>query len=207
MSSNALDSITIQGFKSIASVERLELRPINVVIGPNGSGKSNFIGVFAFLHAIVDARLRDYVTAVGGAEKVLYFGSKITKEMQLRLSFQGGTNGYELKLAPTADDGLFPSSETAFVGIEPRLDPLPLRLHPSQQGREAGISDPSGQMWNWVRHHLEGWRIYHLHDTSASSPMRKIAYVNDNRFLRADGSNLASFLYFLREKHIGSYGL
>ena len=49
MSSKALDSITIQGFKSIGSVEKLELRPINSVIGSNGSGKSNFLGVFAFL--------------------------------------------------------------------------------------------------------------------------------------------------------------
>jgi hypothetical protein len=37
MSSNALDHITIEGFKSIASVE-LALRPINVLIGANGSG-------------------------------------------------------------------------------------------------------------------------------------------------------------------------
>jgi predicted ATPase len=50
MPSNALDYITIQGFKSIASVEKLPLKPINVMIGPNGAGKSNFIGVFSFLH-------------------------------------------------------------------------------------------------------------------------------------------------------------
>jgi predicted ATPase len=37
--------------------------------------------------------------------------------------------------------------------------------------------------------------------------MRKTGKVDDNRFLRSDGSNLASFLYFLREKHIDSYGL
>ena len=46
-----------------------------------------------------------------------------------------------------------------------------------------------------------------MHDTGASSPMRKTARVDDNRFLRADGSNLASFLYFLGERHIDSYGL
>src|ERR1022692_3397527 len=97
MSSSALDSITIRGFKSIASVEKLELRPINVVIGPNSSGKSNFIGVFAFLRAIREGRLREYVTAAGGAEKVLHFGSKTTQAIHLHLVFQGGTNGYELK--------------------------------------------------------------------------------------------------------------
>src|SRR5579872_7607934 len=48
MPSNALDYITTKGFKSIASIEKLYLRPINIVIGANGSGKSNFIGAFAF---------------------------------------------------------------------------------------------------------------------------------------------------------------
>ena len=42
-----LDSITIRGYKSIAAIENLKLRSINIVIGPNGSGKSNFIGAFS----------------------------------------------------------------------------------------------------------------------------------------------------------------
>jgi predicted ATPase len=100
MPANALDYITIKGFKSIASVEKLELRPINVLIGPNGSGKSSFIGVFAFLHAIREGRLQDYVTAAGGAEKLLHFGSKTTKEISLYLSFVGQVNQYGLKLSP-----------------------------------------------------------------------------------------------------------
>ena len=78
MPSSELDYITVKGFKSFASIEKLLLQPINVVIGPNGSGKSNFIGVFAFLNAIREGRLQDYVTKAGGAEKVLHFGSKTT---------------------------------------------------------------------------------------------------------------------------------
>ncbi len=35
--------------------------------------------------------------------------------------------------------------------------------------------------------------------------MKKTANVNDNRYLRADGSNLAAFLYLLRERHQDSY--
>ena len=96
MRSNALDDITIRGFKSIASIEKLELKPVNVLIGPNGSGKSNFIGVFAFLHAIREGRLRNYVTEAGGAEKVLHFGSKTTKELYIRLSFAKEVNQYDL---------------------------------------------------------------------------------------------------------------
>jgi predicted ATPase len=37
--------------------------------------------------------------------------------------------------------------------------------------------------------------------------MRKTTKVDDNRFLRPDGSNLPSFLYLLREKHPDSYNL
>lgn len=209
MPSTALDYITIQGFKSIASVEKLALRPINVVIGPNGSGKSNFIGVFSFLHAIREGRLGDYVTAAGGAEKVLHFGSKTTKEIRFYLSFKGGVNQYELKLSPTEDDGLFPSEELVYYWkkseyARPHVSSLPSR----QQRREAGISDPkSERVSGWVRLRLGGWRLYHLHDTSSSSPMRKTAKVDDNDYLRHDGSNLAAFLYYLRERHEDSYGL
>ena len=49
---STLDWITVKGFKSIKSIEELELRPINILIGANGAGKSNFIGVFSFLNAI-----------------------------------------------------------------------------------------------------------------------------------------------------------
>jgi predicted ATPase len=73
---------------------------------------------------------------------------------------------------------------------------------------EAGISDPNLQgTARWVRNQIDGWRLYHLHDSSVSSPMRKTAKVDDNEFLRPDGSNLAAFLYYLRERHGDSYSL
>jgi len=37
--------------------------------------------------------------------------------------------------------------------------------------------------------------------------MKKTADVNDNDYLRPDGSNLAAFLYLLKEKYEGSYSL
>ncbi len=102
MPSNALDSITIQGFKSIASIEKLPLRPINIVIGANGSGKSNFIGVFDFLQEIVLAgHLREYVVKAGGADKILHFGSGTTNEVCLQLGFGNDHAYYELKLVPS----------------------------------------------------------------------------------------------------------
>lgn len=206
MPSPELDYITVKGFKSFASVEKLPLRPINVVIGPNGSGKSNFIGVFAFLNAIREGHLQDYVTKAGGAEKVLHFGSKTTKVIEIHISFQDGLNQYKIELSPLSGDQLYPAGETVWFWDKQYPQPYNERLDP--HGREAGISNPNvKKIASYVRSHLQSWRLYHFHDTSAGSPMKKTASLNDNLFLRPDGSNLAAFLYFLREKHPGAYGL
>lgn len=202
-----LESISVKGFKSIASVEKLPLNPINVVIGANGSGKSNFIGVFSFLHAIRAGRLQEYVAKAGGAEKVLHFGSKVTHKLSIHIIFKDETNQYQLELHPSNTDELIPTSEFVYFWNKatwpaPTSDPL------ERIGKEAGISAQIQKgIAFYVRRHFDRWRLYHFHDTSASSPMKKTADINDNRFLRPDGSNLAAFLYYLREKHQDSYSL
>ncbi len=207
MPSPELDYITVKGFKSFASLEKLPLQPINVVIGPNGSGKSNFISVFAFLNAIQEGRLQDYVTKAGGAEKVLHFGSKTTSAIEIHISFQEGVNQYHIKLVPASGDQLYAIDET--VSFWDKQYPTPYEQGLAAHGWEAGISNPKERkkIVSYVRDHLQSWRLYHFHDTSPGSPMKKTASVNDNRFLRPDGSNLAAFLYFLREKHEEAYGL
>ena len=206
MTSTALEYISVEGFKSIAKIDRLPLGSINVLIGANGSGKSNFIGVFAFLSAVMQGHLSHYVAAAGGAERMLYFGSKKTRQMSFNLSFEGRANGYgyTLMLSPTADDGLFPSTEMISSSNLRHPVVLPRR----NRNGEAGISNPALKgVGAELRARLAGWRLYHLHDTGSSSPMRKTAKVDDNEFLRTDGSNLAAFLFYLHEKHPESYGL
>jgi predicted ATPase len=203
----AIEKISIKGFKSIASIEDLALGAVNIVIGPNGSGKSNFIGVFSFLHAIREGRLQDYVVKAGGADKVLYFGSKITENVSVDITFQASINRYSLVLTPNTSDELIPENEivsfwdkknypSSYDDILSRID------------KEAGISESqSSKIATHVRSHLSRWRIYHFHDTSPNAPVKKTADVNDNRFLRADGANLAAFLYYLHVKHPDSYGM
>lgn len=215
MAKTALDYITVKGFKSIASVEKLPLRPINVIIGANGSGKSNFIGAFSFLNEIRNRDLQHSVRRAGGAEQLLHFGSRVTSSIEMSLSFGGGLNWYSLSLAPTDDDSLYPAREIAAFGggrISPAM-PATRRLIPLDNGREAGISDPDAQpsidrpIARWVWRRLGLWRVYHMHDTSFNSPMRKTAKLDDNHFLRDDGSNLPAFLYLLQRKYPDSYRL
>ncbi len=200
-----LETITVKGFKSIGSVS-MKLGAINLLIGPNGSGKSNFIGVFSFLHAIRAAHLQDYVIRAGGADKILHFGSKVTRQLEIEISFHGDVNRYEITLTPTDADELYPSSEFVYFWDKQYPRPYSEGLH--RRGAEAGISDPGdSKVGRYVRNHLDRWRLYHFHDTSSISPMKKTADVNDNRYLRADGSNLPAFLYYLSQRHEASYGL
>ena len=108
---SVLDWITIEGFKSIKRIERLEIRPINVLIGPNGSGKSNFIEVFSFLNAIRNGPLRDYVKRAGGADRMLHFGSKTTARLVIHVSFENEVNQYRIELRADEVDNLFVREE------------------------------------------------------------------------------------------------
>lgn len=205
-----VETITVRGFKSIAGINALQLGPINVLIGPNGSGKSNFIGLFSFLHAIREGKLQDYVVKAGGAEKILHFGSKETPLLHIEISFRDNVNGYEIDLQPNEADELVPKQEYVHYRDKVRY-PNGRRYNEgiTRQGKEAGISRSvtDSKIGDYVRAHFARWRVYHMHDTGPSSPMKKTADVDDNRYLRPDGSNLASFLYYLREKHGDSYSL
>ena len=204
---SALDYITVDGFKSIGSIERLRLNQINVLIGANGSGKSNFIQTFSFLQAVRAGQLRDYVQRAGGADKILHFGSKVTDSLAIHVSFENEVNQYRIALAATETGGLYPKSERVYFWNRSYYQE-PLERTVSGRDGEAGISDPSGlRIGRFVSHHLDRWRVYHFHDTGPGSPMKKAADVHDNRLLRPDGSNLPAFMYFLRQQHGSSFDL
>ena len=214
-----LANITIKGFRSIAAIENLALGAINVLIGPNGSGKSNFVSVFSFLQAIREGRLQDYVVKAGGADRMLRFGAKTTPTMEIALSFTNSDetkNGYQIQLAPTALDQLAPKQGDMHGGGESvyywdtTIQDSPHKvvlIPPTARGLEAEITNSASHTAYYVRRHLSSWLVYHFHDTSAASAMKRTANLNDNRFLRPDGSNLPAFLYYLRERHNGAYAL
>ena len=178
-------SISIEGFKSIRRIRDLPLRPINVLIGANGSGKSNFIGVFSLLQAQRDNTFDEYVERSGGADRILHFGSRITRQLKVVVTFHGNT-WFELGLEAAEDDRVVASSK------------IPFSLVLIAEGTTDTMIP---------RDQLERFRIYHFHDTSVTAPIKRTADLHDNRYLREDGSNLAALLYRLRHKEPTSYDM
>lgn len=121
-----LKKLSLKNFKSIRE-QTLALGQLKVFIGGNGVGKSNLIGVFRFLHAIVNQQLATYTGIKGGADSLLYFGRRRSPIMSFVLEFgeDDTTNAYSVELVGTVEDDLTIGQETAFYH-ETKKYPEPL---------------------------------------------------------------------------------
>lgn len=197
-----IDRIEIENFKSIRKAT-VEIKPINVLVGPNGVGKSNFIGFFLLLKNIYEQNLRNYVGTHGRADAFLHFGRSNSEFTSGEIYFRNNTkrsNSYRVKLTPDNANFLFIEKESSGYnrGDDERqnwdyktYDNLP----------ESIISQDGSYRNDYLREYFNEFNTFHFHDTSRSSKLKQTNLLNDNRLLKSDGSNLASFLYFLSIKH------
>lgn len=200
-----LTEVTLEGFRSINSLQKFKLEKINVFIGANGAGKSNLIGMFHLLSASARGYLQQFVAERGGANRLLHFGRKITSHIKIELNFDN-LNGYSIDLFPDDQDTIFYNSESCWfwdkTKHEKRFD-IPL----GSGHKESKLKQSSDQqkIAKHVYSRLESWRIYHFHDTGQSSLLKVKQPISDNEFLRPNGSNLAPFLYHLKLKYKSEY--
>jgi predicted ATPase len=195
-----LEKLTIKNFKSIQK-QTLALGPLNIFIGGNGAGKSNLIEVFRFLREIANQNLGGYTALKGGADTLLYFGRKRSREMEMFLEFVDGdtSNAYEVKIRGTDDDSLMIWQETAFYH-ERKKYKKPYDYPVSSVAKESKLKQVTHICARQVMRDLESYRVYHFHDTSETAAVKGTCDVDDNRFLRPQAENLAAFLYWLQEK-------
>ncbi len=195
--------LTVRGYKSIREA-RVELRPLNVLIGANGAGKSNLISTFTLLSQIVERRLQHYVGTTGGPDRLLHFGQKTTRELFLEVEFAG--NSYECTLVPAQARLVFASERCSGQGVNWER---PYVVELGQGHRESELKSeaeqPRARIARLTLEKISRWRVFHFHDTSDPSPMKQSADLGDNERLRPDASNLAAFLYMLRERHPTHY--
>lgn len=200
---NNITEISIDNYKSIKKLEKFKLNDINILIGANGVGKTNFISFLKLLKNIADKNLQSHVAEQGGANSILYFGVKSSEYLKGTLYFSSG-NAYRIILKPNQEDSFYFDYEyAAFKPVvnwqaldtgesgykESKLDELIIKE--IKKKKYGGIPE-------YVKIALTGFEIYHFHDTGRTSPIKQPCNINDNRLMRRDGSNLASFLYFLK---------
>ena len=199
----AIDKIHVEGFKSLRSMD-LTLRNLNVLIGPNGVGKSNFVSLFRLLNQLIEKRLQVHVAASGGADALLHFGRKATEKISIEIAFSDMVNGYSCVLEPTDEGKVFFSEEE--VSFHDRLKyPSPFRQYLGAGHLETRLLNQGGKIAEWVIKAMKSWRVYHFHDTSSEARVKQAADLHDNRILRGDASNLAAFLFKIRETSPAHY--
>lgn len=198
-----INKIKIEGYKSIRELD-LELKPINVFIGSNGVGKSNFISFFKLLNIVYEQRLENY-SLTQGADNLLYFGRRNTEKIYAYIEFKE-TNAYSFHLQPSNDNKLFITQE--HTGFNTNKGYFKGGWSWSIIGvntNESRIKEFTTGKTAWVSMYLKSFKIYHFHDTSIDAPLRAACQINDNVYLKENGSNLPAFLYFLQERENNSF--
>ncbi|MBN1509116.1 MAG: AAA family ATPase [Sedimentisphaerales bacterium] len=210
----ALDRLTIKGFKSIQSLEDFELRSLNILIGGNGAGKSNLVDFFRLLRAMMElplphlqnSSLKAYIADCGGSDDFLFNGPKVTSCIEAELYF--GVNGYRFKLVPTANETFMINDEARFFsgGRVGWWEMGSGHTTPELLGErdEKGVAGQESVAYH-VYQSIASWKIYHFHDTSSLAPMRRSESVDDSRYLRFDAANIAPFLLSLQKHRRNSY--
>lgn len=201
MSRSYLKTLTVKGFLSIRD-QTVHLDHLNVLIGANGSGKSNLLRVFNLLQYMIDNRLQLYVGLKGGANHLFHYGNQTTTALEIKLDVTDDdiVTVYSLRLVPTDNDTLVFEQETVSrYNIQTRDKCLKRTLGSGHTETQLEATDTP--ICQYILSTLTDIDIFRFVDTGPGSIIRQACEIEDNRWLREDGSNLSAFLYFLEQKH------
>ena len=207
---NAIESVRVKGFRSLADVEIKDLpRGATVLIGANGSGKSNLMRFLEMMGWMVDLRrLRQYVARHGGADDQLFGGRKTTPEIvaQVDVRTAEGRVEYRFALECTPGDRFVFAEEAYRVAKSGNPADVPWERIDDKGYREARVAErtngngPGPEAARTLVGLLRRCPIYQFHDTSFDSRMKVSWDSRDFGRLRGDGANLASVLSLLERE-------
>jgi predicted ATPase len=131
----------------------------------------------------------------------LYYGRKTTENLFGKLIFNnaGGNNAYYFNLVQTKDGGLYIDKEAS--GYNVSNDGLVSGYYFKRNLDESYIPNSDVFRDKYLREHLTNLQVFHFHDTSSTSYLRRECDLNDNLYLKQDGRNLPAVLYLLKQNH------
>jgi predicted ATPase len=194
-----LKTLGIKGFKSIPSQgQNIGFGDVTILLGANGSGKSNLVSFFKVLNFITSKSLQVFIGKQGGADALLFYGSKSTESIEFSVNFEkSGENEnyetmYDAQLLHGMPDRLFFASEK--VTFKKNGQVSPQKVFFEGGNGESGLPDDVHATSKVLFDALSGIRAYQFHDTSDTAKIKTNVYIDDSRYLRSDAGNLAAFL-------------
>ena len=191
-----MDSITIKGYKSFKDIT-VPLRKINILIGSNGAGKSNFLSLFELLGNAYDGFLARSVAQSGGVDKLLHQGRKVTDRITVKV-FED-RNSYWLDLMESDGTLIVENEQLGYSSYPTHWTYNNIANYKT----ETALKEYQGMTrGDYIKNYMSQIKKFHFHDTGRTSPFTgESNIVNDSYHLYSQGSNLAAFLYGIREKH------
>lgn len=197
-----IQSVTIEGFRSLRHIDALELPQLTVLMGANGAGKSNLIRFFEMISWMLKSQnLQEFVLRHGGGDDQFFMGARHTPRIrtEVRLETAAGYNDYRFELAHlSAGDTVMVMNEAYRYSDrnQPGQADWNELIHP---GKEAALPEQSNETAKTLCHLLRQCATYQFHDTSIHAAIRNRWDLTECVHLRSDGGNLAAVLLDLRE--------
>ncbi len=203
-----IEQVLIKNYKSIKDLS-LPLNQLNVLIGSNGAGKSNFISFFELTKAIYEQRFGSYTLSKGGIDSLLYQGRKMSSAINGLLDFDNN-NAFFFEIKPAQSNKGYIEQTGDYFNNYYTEDKDYTKWNKTLW--DSAVEESSlinNQKWRagYLKQYLSSFTVYHFHDTSVHSPMRGDCNINDNEYLRDNGSNLAAYLYSLQHNDEKSFRL
>ncbi|MDD2717099.1 MAG: AAA family ATPase [Candidatus Wallbacteria bacterium] len=211
-----LQRVQIRNFKAIINSKSIALSPLTVFIGNNGSGKSSFIESLETYRSIVAEGLDSAISRWYGFEHVWNKQSKHKEktdglhEGPLKFQWSGKIAGKNAKTEMVIDTK--PGFNGQFILKESADWANLFSLNRENDGRftlktsfgnnngkvDLGQSALSGDIRNFVL----SWQFLNFTPDLMGIPTQKKMTVEGRLLLNRDGSNIAQYLAYIREKNV-----
>lgn len=219
---NSFESITIEGYRRLFNVQvDMRDRPLTVMIGANGAGKTSLLEIFSLLAASANAQLANKVSELGGLPDIVTRDRANSIAISLSMSVPGyAPLNYQLEVAlkgftyeiaiETLTQQNNPHAVEPFKYIESRgldvkyfntEDRALLRPNWDHNPLETSLAQVP-KMYKapeTLRKELASCTFYGALNVAPKSPVRLPQSMCPATLPGANGEDLVSCLYYLRE--------
>lgn len=219
---NSFEAIKIDGYRRLFSVE-VEMRPLTVIIGANGVGKTSLLEIFSLMAASANGQLQSKISDLGGLSEMMTRDKADSLAIALAMSVPGGYAplDYYLKLDPK---GQFYEIGVETLTQKNNPNAYEYLKHIDSHRADVKYFEPPDQHSvlrpNWehnpyetslfqvpkmfqepenFRNRLASCTFYGPLNVASKSPVRLPQSMSPAILPGANGENLVSCLYYLRE--------